>query len=76
MKSPNKQKPGTLGGGVGPGRAETTNLESQYSPSALHFRLPWLRIVCRSLAIKAQPCDLSRSLAVSALVAEIREALR
>ena len=76
MKSPNKQKPGTLGGGVGPGRAETTNLESQYSPTALPFRHIHWRPALYSLAIKDAAPGITQSLLVRAWSREIREALR
>jgi len=76
MRPPDRESPGGEPGlGYCGERTEATNLKKD-SSTRLPFRTPWLRIVCRSLAIKAQPCDLSRSLAVSALVAEIREALR
>ena len=75
MNPPKVQRPGGIRGEAAE-QTEAHDTPKQYSPSALHFRTPWLPTVCRSLAIKAQPCDLSRSLAVAALCGEIREALR
>ena len=59
-------------------KTEATNLKKDFSTTSarLPFRTPWLRITARSLTVAQQPCPLTKQLAVSALVAEIREALR
>jgi len=77
MQPPNEESRRGESGGLGYcGNDDEVGDLKKDSSTRLPFRTPWLPTVCRSLAVGQQPCDLSRSLAVSALVAEIREALR